>query len=134
VAPTQKLTFEEVPDASGAPGNTVTVAPNGEQGGVDATEAPGNGPSGAAGSVNAQPIVAPVGPTDQKPLPAIDKPAEAPQQINEVPANQQNAQVKTGATASGKPTKKTKKAPFDKKDESSSQHKKRKGLDKLNPF
>ncbi|MGA7522073.1 MAG: outer membrane protein assembly factor BamD [Acidobacteriaceae bacterium] len=132
-APTQKLTFEEVPDASAAPGNTVTVqTPNG--GATDATEAPGNGvPSGAGANVNAQPIVAPVGPTDQKPLPAVDKPAEAPQQINEVPAPEQNAQVKTGATASGKPNKR-KKAPYDKKDESSSQHKKRKGLDKLNPF
>jgi len=134
-APTQKLTFEEVPDASGAPGSTVTVpVSNGGQP-ADATEAPGNGAAPAnGGNENAQPIVAPVGPTDQKAMPAIDKPAEVPQQINEVPANQQSAQVQTGATASGKPSKKTKKAPFDKKDESSSQHKKRKGLDKLNPF
>ncbi|MGA8161852.1 MAG: outer membrane protein assembly factor BamD, partial [Acidobacteriaceae bacterium] len=150
-APTQKLTFEEVPDASGSPGSTVTVqVPNG--GATDATEAPGNGaPAGGAtgggsaapgaapanaapGGANAQPLVAPVGPTDQKPLPAVDRPAETPQQINEVPADQQNAQVKTGATASGKPSKKTKKAPYNKNDESSSQHKKRKGLDKLNPF
>ncbi|HEY1810666.1 MAG TPA: outer membrane protein assembly factor BamD [Acidobacteriaceae bacterium] len=136
-APTQKLTFEEVPDASAGGG---AAAPNG--GTVDATEAPGNGgvngdpngaaPAGAVGS--GQPLAAPVGPTDTKALPAIDKPAEAPQQINEVPANEQNAQVKTGATVSGKPSKKTKKAPYDKKEESSSQHKKRKGLDKLNPF
>jgi outer membrane protein assembly factor BamD len=136
-APTQKLTFEEVPDASGSPGSTVTVPTGGGTGVTDATEAPGNGaPSGAApaGGANAQPIVAPVGPTDAKPMPAVDKPAEAPQQINEVPAGQQNAQVKTGTTASGKPSKKAKKAPFDKKDESSSQHKKKKGLDKLNPF
>jgi outer membrane protein assembly factor BamD len=131
-APAQKLTFEEVPDASGAPGSTVTVqVPNGGAGNAtDATEAPGNGaPSGAG----AQPLVAPVGPTDQKALPAIDKPADAPQQINEVPAGEAGAQVQTGANASGKPGK-NKKAPFDKKDESSSQHKKRKGLDKLNPF
>ncbi|MGA8532403.1 MAG: outer membrane protein assembly factor BamD [Acidobacteriaceae bacterium] len=137
-APTQKLTFEEVPDASGSPGSTVTV-PVSNGGATEATEAPGNGtpsasPANAApGGANAQPLVAPVGPTDQKPLPAVDKPAEAPQQINEVPADQQNAQVKTGATATGKSNKK-KKAPYDKNDESSSQHKKKKGLDKLNPF
>ncbi|HZZ39510.1 MAG TPA: outer membrane protein assembly factor BamD [Acidobacteriaceae bacterium] len=140
-APGEKLTFEEVPDASGSPGSTVTVPSGGEGGATSATEVPGNGAAGngaangaaPSGGANAQPIVAPVGPTDQKPMPGIDKPAEAPQQINEVPAGQQNAQVKTGATASGKPNKK-KKAPFDKKDESSSQHKKKKGLDKINPF
>ena len=44
------------------------------------------------------------------------------------------AQVATGATASGKPNNKKKKAPFDKKDESSSKHKKKTGVDKLNPF
>ncbi len=135
-APAQKLTFEEVPDASGTPGSTVTVqVPSGQGGtaGGGTTANPAEASPAAPGGANAQPIAAPVGPTDQKALPAIDKPAEAPQQINEVPAAQQGAQVQTGATASGKPNKK-KKAPFDKKDESSSQHKKKKGLDKLNPF
>jgi outer membrane protein assembly factor BamD len=81
---------------------------------------------------NAEPLVAPVGPVNAKPLPSVDKPADAPQQINEVqPGN--SAQVNTGANASGKPNKK-KKAPYDKKDESSSKHKKKTGLDKLNPF
>jgi outer membrane protein assembly factor BamD len=140
-APAQKMTFEEVPDASGTPGSTVTVqAPgSGDEGGAAAGGAGAN-PGGASpanaepGGANAQPIIAPVGPTDEKPMPAVDKPAETPQQVNEVPAGQQSAQVKTGATATGKPSKKTKKAPFDKKEESSSQHKKKKGLDKLNPF
>jgi outer membrane protein assembly factor BamD len=144
-APSQGLTFEEVPDASGSPGSTVTVqvpsggAGSGEAGGGAAsggaagTPAEATPANAAPGGANGQPIVAPVGPTDQKPLPGIDKPGEAPQQVNEVPAGQQNAQVQTGATASGKPNKK-KKAPYDKKDESSSQHKKKKGVDKLNPF
>ncbi len=68
--------------------------------------------------------------TTNQPLPAVDKPAETPRQVNEV---QPGTQVQTGANASGKPNKK-KKAPYDKKDESSSKHKKKKGLDKLNPF
>lgn len=139
-APTQKMTFEEVPDASGSPGSTVTVqVPSGGEGGATATggstaNPPEASPANAApGGANPQPIIAPVGPTDQKALPPVDKPAEAPVQINEVPAGQQGAQVQTGTNASGKPNKK-KKAPYDKKDESSSQHKKKKGLDKLNPF
>jgi outer membrane protein assembly factor BamD len=76
------------------------------------------------------PAVAPVGPVVNKPLPAIDKPAEATPQINDVKGGA--AQVNTGATASGK--KKPKKAPYDSKDESSSKHKKKTGLDKINPF
>ena len=71
-----------------------------------------------------------MGPTNTRPLPAIDKPAEAPAQINDAAGN---AQVSTGANAERKPSKK-KKAPYDKKDESSSKHKKKTGLDKLNPL
>ena len=158
--PAQKATFEEVPDATGAPGSTVTVqvpseggasaggstapspapaangAPAAEGAAPAATEgAPANGaaPAGELHS-NSEPLVKPVGPANTQPLPAIDKPAEAPQQINQVPAAGTNAQVQTGANASGKPSKKNKKAPYDKKDESSSKHKKKQGLDKLNPF
>jgi outer membrane protein assembly factor BamD len=75
------------------------------------------------------PVVKAVGPTNTQPLPAIDKPAEAPNQINDVKSG--GAQVNTGATASGN---KTKKAPYDSKDESSSKHKKKKGIAKVNPF
>jgi outer membrane protein assembly factor BamD len=73
-----------------------------------------------------------VGAPVAQPLPAIDKPAETPQQINQVQGGTP-AQVQTSANASGKPGKK-KKAPYDKKDESSSKHKKKTGLDKVNPF
>jgi outer membrane protein assembly factor BamD len=76
------------------------------------------------------PVVKGVGPTNNQPLPSVDKPAEAPDQINDVKSG--GAQVKTGATATGK--NKSKKAPYDSKDESSSKHKKKKGLAKVNPF
>ena len=75
-------------------------------------------------------MVKAVGPANNQPLPAVDKPAEAPNQINDVKSG--GAQVNTGATTSGK--NKSKKAPYDSKDESSSKHKKKKGLAKVNPF
>ena len=78
--------------------------------------------------------LATVGPTDNKPLPPVEKPADAPAQTNDV----HNApQVQTGTDAGATPNGKKKKAPapkFDSSDESSSKHKKKKGLDKLNPF
>jgi len=148
--PAQKATFEEVPDANATPGNSVSVQVSGDNsaGGGAAAPAAGGAAGGEGGAPaatdgatpaaelhsNSEPLVKPVGPSgNNQPLPAVDKPAEAPQQINQVPAGG-NAQVATGANASGKPTKKTKKAPYNKKDESSSKHKKKEGLDKLNPF
>jgi outer membrane protein assembly factor BamD len=133
-----KLNFEEVPDG-GSAGNSVTVAvPNGgaaaAAGGGGAT----SGPAGEQPAVNApvhsnsEPLVQPAAPTTPKPLPAIDKPADAASQVNEVPAGGSAAQVQTGATATGKQAKK--KNAYNKKDESSSKHKKKTGVDKLNPF
>ncbi len=68
-------------------------------------------------------------PTDNAPLPAAQGPAAAPDAVNEaagkaLPAAQQKDPNK----------KKNPKPAFDKNDESSSKHKKKKGLDKLNPF
>jgi outer membrane protein assembly factor BamD len=75
-----------------------------------------------------------VGPSDNKPLPPVEKPADAPAQTNDV----HNApQVQTGTDAGATANAKKKKTPapkFDSSDESSSKHKKKKGLDKLNPF
>jgi len=140
-APTQggSLTFEEVPDASGTPGSTVTVeVPNGGAPAASAPAAPADGSgSGSAATPsatlhsNGEPLAQPVGPTNTQPLPAVDKPAETPEQINQVPTG--TSTVQTGANASGKPAKK-KKAPYNKKDESSSKHKKKTGIDKINPF
>lgn len=133
-APGGQLTLEQVPDASGAPGSTVTVQAPADNG-SSVESAPDDSVTAAPVQGNNQPLVAPIGPTNNKPLPAIDKPAAAPQQINEVPAGQSGgAQVSTGANASGKPVKKRKKAPYNKKDESSSKHHGKKGIGKLNPF
>jgi outer membrane protein assembly factor BamD len=160
--PATALQFETVPDASGSAGSTVTVeVPSGTDTGTSPGDAAGSGGGGNAGTPAASgaaaatpipgasstpvkegspdavvsgpaatPAVSAVRPAENKPLPAIDKPAAAPDQINDVKGG--GAQVNTGATASGK--KKAKKAPYDSKDESSSKHKKKKGLDKLNPF
>ena len=71
-------------------------------------------------------LVKPVGPTSTA-LPAADKPAEAPLQVNE---------IKPG-TAPTQPTEaagKHKKPKTDLSDESSSKKKKKKGLAKVNPF
>jgi outer membrane protein assembly factor BamD len=76
-----------------------------------------------------------VGPTNNQPLPPIEKPAEAPAQTNDV---QHAAQVQTGTDAGAPPTNGKKKKPAAPKcnqgDESCSKEKKKKGLDKLNPF
>ncbi len=151
--PATALKFETVPDSSGTNGSTVTVEiPSG--GGSASNSGSGAGDANGAGNtavpadaaapaaVGAKgdavdatvhtidtPVVKAVGPANNQPLPAVDKPAEAPNQINDVKSG--GAQVNTGATATGK---KTKKAPYDSKDESSSKHKKKKGLAKVNPF
>ncbi|MFP5230570.1 MAG: outer membrane protein assembly factor BamD [Acidobacteriota bacterium] len=133
--------FQDVPEGTGAQGNSVSVevpsdggAPAAATPAAGAAEAPANG-SGAAPAEpsNAEPLVKSGPSTTNTPLPAVDKPTETPQQVNEVPAGT-NTQVQTGTTSSGKPSKKAKKAPYNKKDESSSKHKKKSGLDKLNPF
>jgi len=152
-----QLKFETVPDSSGSPGSTVTVEvtntgnasgtpANADQppaaGGGNGAAAPANTTTAAspmtgtsadtdrAVKVKDTPVVNTVAPTNNQPLPAVDKPAEAPDQINDVKGG--GAQVNTGTSASSK--KKNKKAPYDSSDESSSKHKKKKGLSKLNPF
>jgi outer membrane protein assembly factor BamD len=76
-----------------------------------------------------------VGPTNNAPLPPVEKPAEAQNQINDVKsAPGANAQVQTGTPVPGKKRKKNPKVKTDHSAESSSVNKKKKGLDKLNPF
>ena len=82
----------------------------------------------AAADPNANGGLKAVGPTNNTPLPPIEKPAAAPDQVNDV-ANTKTPQAQA-APANGKKVK----PEFDKGDESSSKHKKKKGLDKLNPF
>jgi len=70
----------------------------------------------------------PAGPMNATTLPPIEKAAPAPDAINEVtPGSQPPAQT---APTDGKKVK----PAFDKANESSSKHKKKKGLSKLNPF
>ncbi len=159
--PATPLKFETVPDSSGSPGSTVTVevlndgskASNADSGNTNAgggagdangagnsavpasnAAAPASPMTGTSADVNREvrvpetPVVNGVGPTNNQPLPPIDKPAEAPNQINDVKSG--GAQVATGTTANSK----NKKAPYNSKDESSSKHKKKKGLAKVNPF
>jgi len=76
-----------------------------------------------------------VGPANTAPLPPVEKPAEGQSQVNDVKGAQGgNAQVQTGTPAPGKKQKKNPKVKTDQSSESSSANKKKKGLDKLNPF
>jgi outer membrane protein assembly factor BamD len=79
-------------------------------------------PAGPAADPNA--VLKPVGPVNTV-MPAAEKPAEAPAQINEVKSS--------GATATDLNAK-AKKPKVDNKEESDSKKKKKKGLSKLNPF
>ena len=70
-----------------------------------------------------------VGPDNAVAPPPIEKPAAPPDAVNDVaPGSQPAAET---AAANGK---KTPKPAYDKDDESSSKHKKKKGLAKINPF
>ncbi|HUN83258.1 MAG TPA: outer membrane protein assembly factor BamD [Terracidiphilus sp.] len=88
-----------------------------------------NAPSGSATTTSdPNALVKSVGPTNTA-LPAAEKPAEAPNQINDIrPGTGQT----TPATAANSKSKKAPKADLG--DESSSRKKKKKGLHKLNPF
>jgi outer membrane protein assembly factor BamD len=116
------------PSGNNSAGTTNTAAP---AAGAGNEAAPPNGAAPAATPANpgAEFGLKPVGPANSNaPLPPIDKPAPAPDQINDVKANEQSkAQVQTG-------TKGKKNVPVDTSKESSSKKKKKKGLDKLNPF
>ena len=72
-------------------------------------------------------------PTNTSALPAIEKPAEAPDQVNEAAGTAQPAAQAKDPNAKGRKKGKTP-PPVDKADESSSKKKPKKGLDKLNPF
>jgi outer membrane protein assembly factor BamD len=136
-APAAPLQFQEVPngqgDASG--GAVVTSVPGNTPSSSSSTPAAGSAgmgvevmssgssttPAADSGGLKA------VGPVDSTPLPAAEKATGNPEQVNDIkPGTQAPAQ-----TADGK---KNPKPDFDKGDESSSKHKKKKGLSKLNPF
>jgi outer membrane protein assembly factor BamD len=93
-------------------------------------ERPGGGTGVGVEVVNApegdsNPVIKPVGPSKTA-IPAAEKPAEAPDQVNDVrPGTTPGQSVSTG---------KQKKPKADLGDESSSKKKKKKGLSKLKPF
>ena len=121
------------PAVSGTPeSNSTLVAtpPDGSATGASAVR--GSSAAPPAGGANLYGLTQPLGSSTPAPLPPIDKPAAAPDQINDVKSTGP-AQVTTGTT-SGKPGKKNPKPAFNSSDESSSKHKKKKGVDKLNPF
>jgi outer membrane protein assembly factor BamD len=90
---------------------------------------PSNGAVPATATTKLPGGLASVGPKDTT-LPAVEHPAEAPDQVNEVHNNGGAPATKPATT--GK--KKAKRPKEDKGDESSSKDKKKKGLNKLNPF
>ncbi len=128
------LQLQEVPsaDAAESTGSAVmTNVPAATSTGGGATNSMGveivSHPAGAA-SVEDNGGLKPVGPPNSTPLPAIEKAAGAPDQVNDIqPGTQPAAEAAAANGKKGKPG-------FDKADESSSKHKKKKGLDKLNPF
>ncbi len=115
--------------AGEAPPATANPPVNPPAGGT--APAPGNATPGNGGpvptSVPDNGGLKPVGPTDTTALPAAEKPAEAPSQVNDVKSAP--ATVTTGTTSAA-----ADKSKYDASKESSSKHKKKKGLDKLNPF
>jgi outer membrane protein assembly factor BamD len=120
------------PAQSGPPTSTPALVgpPVPAEGAAAAAEA-----AGVPGAQNPGGL-ATVKPTNNEPLPPIEKPAEAPAQTNDVKSGSA-AQVQTGTDAGATNAKSKKKTPapkYDPSDESSSKHKKKKGLDKLNPF
>jgi outer membrane protein assembly factor BamD len=76
-----------------------------------------------------------VTPPNSTPLPEAEKAAPAPAQVNDASQTGQPVNTVAPETASnGKKKKKNPKPRFESKEESSSTHKKKKGLHKLNPF
>ena len=76
-----------------------------------------------------------VTPPNSTPLPAAQKAAPAPAQVNDIQQTGQPVNTVDQTTASnGKKKKKNPKPQYEGKEESSSTHKKKKGLRKLNPF
>jgi outer membrane protein assembly factor BamD len=151
--PAAPLQFQDVPaaDASPTPGGSAAVtsvtdsspvrsAPAGNAVGAEIL---GSNPSPGASSPAPNSQAAPpsganpadingglhaVGPVNATALPAAEKPAAAPDAVNDIADKPQPAAQTPNANG------KNAKPGFDKSDESSSKHKKKKGLAKLNPF
>jgi outer membrane protein assembly factor BamD len=137
--PAAPLALQDVPkaDAATPTGSAVTSetgttpttpAASGNSMGVEILT-PGATTGGTAKPADNNGGLKAVGPENATPLPAAEKPAEAPNAVNDVEAKPQPAAQAPNANG-----KKNPKPEFDKGDESSSKHKKKKGLSKINPF
>ncbi len=133
--PAAPLAFQEVPSANAA-ATSGSAAVSNVQGNSTATPPPGSSNTMGVEVLGSNPNVPAdngglkaVGPVNSTALPPVEKPADAPAQVNDITAGSQPPAQQ--ANADGK---KTGKPEFDKDDESSSKHKKKKGLGKLNPF
>lgn len=127
VAPLQ---LQDVPTAgdSTANGSAVTMTPAATTGGAATTSMGVEIVTHPAATSGDNSGLKAVGPENSTPLPAVEKAAGAPDQVNDIaPGTQPAAQTPAANGKKAKPE-------FDKGDESSSKHKKKKGLDKLNPF
>lgn len=120
----------QTPPPVKAPGSA--VAPTGSQTNQDnAAGQPAVWPS-AKSDNGGLPTVAP---KDSTPLPAAQRAASAPSQVNDVTQTGPAANtVDDNTVSNGKKKKKNPKVKFNGKEESSSKHKKKSGLRKLNPF
>src|ERR1700677_434731 len=139
-APGAPLQFQDVPTAdanasSGAvmtsvPGNTAVAAPAAGSNSMGVEILSSGSPSSqtAAKPDDANGGLKAVGAPDAIPLPAAEKATGIPEQVNDIkPGTQPAAQAPNANGKKGNPG-------FDKSEESSSKHKKKKGLAKLNPF
>jgi outer membrane protein assembly factor BamD len=152
-APAAALSLQDVPTAT-APGNTssaVTSVPqttpsstSGTSMGIEIVQpgagsqpvtAPATPPAFPGTTTPATAVatpdnggVAPVGPPNATEMAPIEKPAEAPAPVNDA-AGRKEPPAQTASVDGKKP-----KPALDKTDESSSKHKPKKGLAKLNPF
>ena len=134
-APATPLALQDVPTADGAApsGSAVMTNVQGNTSAPAASSGNGMGVEILTPGATARPAdnggLKAVGPENATPLPAAEKAAAAPETVNDVASKPQPA-----AQAANAKGKKNPKPAFDKGDESSSKHKKKKGLDKLNPF
>ncbi len=134
-AATAPLAFQDVPNADSATpsdSSVTTVAPasTGAGGAAVGAEILTPGVNGSSAAPVGSSVLHAVGPTNNTPLPAAEKAADAPEQVNDI----QPGAAQPAAQAPADNGKKTKSPSFDKGDESSSKHKKKKGIDKINPF
>ncbi len=136
VAPAAPLAFHDVPTAAAGTNTNsavdTTVSSGTTRSGATSSHSMGVEiltPSAAPAPADANGGLKAVGPENATPLPPVEKAGDAPDAVNDIkPGTQAAAQV-------GDPNSKKKVKPeFDNDVESSSKHKKKKGLKKLNPF